>query len=121
MLGTIVEAPFGDPLRAHPQMAGNREIPVEALPDLDTSHVRGHDIGKAPGRDVPPVRQTCRKEPPVVHRIAIGGVSNVIGRQRATVNLQDHLAGRRNQTSLQLFNPTLVQGVFTGYQPCYRT
>ncbi|MNP87003.1 hypothetical protein D3C76_1876080 [compost metagenome] len=55
MLGTVVETTFGHPFRAHPQMAGNREIPVETFPDLDASHVRGHDIGKAPGRDVPPL------------------------------------------------------------------
>ncbi|MNI70444.1 hypothetical protein D3C73_1262570 [compost metagenome] len=68
---------------------------------------------------MPPVRQTCRKKSPVVHRMAIGGVGNVVGRQRATVNLQDHLAGCRDQASLHLLDPALVKGVFTGDQPCY--
>ncbi|MNC38795.1 hypothetical protein D3C75_874210 [compost metagenome] len=67
MFGPIVKAAFGDPFRAHPQVAGQRKVTIEALAHLDAGHGRRNDVREPPGRNVTPALLACGKEAPVVH------------------------------------------------------
>ena len=56
-----------------------------------------HDAAEAPHRHLPPVLLRRREELPVAHRVAEGGIGDVVGREGEGVDADPHLAGREGR------------------------
>ncbi|MNP50540.1 hypothetical protein D3C76_1448100 [compost metagenome] len=72
-------------------MAGHGIEAEEALADFQPRAVRLHHLGEAPDRDDAHPFLPRRKELPIAHRLAQGGIGDVVGGEGEAVDTQQRL------------------------------
>ena len=92
VLGAVDEAAGIGACRLHDQLVGEREVAVEALADLHRLVARLDRLAEAPHRQAAGGRIAAGEEVPVAHRLAEGGVGDVVRGQGERVDPHSHLS-----------------------------
>ncbi|MDT4835016.1 hypothetical protein FQZ97_686700 [compost metagenome] len=88
----VGEARGREPVGAEHRARGHRPVAVEPFAHGHARVQRLHHAREAPHRDAAPAFFLGGKELPVAHRIAEGGVGDVVGGERKAVDAHAHLA-----------------------------